>query len=152
QEVNPSEAEILRVHQLAPELSETISHFESVIFVDAAESGAATDVSVQGVRLRGQECPLHTGLTITTREIAPDSSGKHFSHYLTPSAVVTLAAELYGSTPQAISVTLTGHQFGHSQSLTPSVEQALPKLVSIVKKLIRANGLCSGLAPSKTTV
>ena len=41
---SPSEVEILRVHQLAPELAENVSRSEAVIFVDAAMADGANGI------------------------------------------------------------------------------------------------------------
>ena len=128
------DVEILRTHQLAPDLAETISHCESIIFVDAA----SVEVSGNG----------HPG---EIREIQVSSSGSppRFSHQLSPSAVVALAHKLYGAKPRAVSVTLTGECFDHGESLSPVITAALPVLVARIETLVqqRLSGEVRGEAP-----
>ena len=66
------QVEILRLHQLTPELAESVSHVDAVIFVDAASAEA-------GGRLPGE---------IRIEEIHAEEAGSfvqsRFSHHLTP--------------------------------------------------------------------
>lgn len=116
------EVEILRMHQLAPELAETISHCEVVIFVDAASADAA------GNSPPGEVC---------NAEISSSESAPRFSHQLSPSAVVSLVRSLYGAKPYAVSVTLTGQCFDHGESLSAVVTAALPVLVARIETLVQ---------------
>lgn len=116
-----SELEIVRVHQLAPELAETASHFECVIFVDAAWE---TNLSAADIRIE----------QIDQRE---RDSLPHFFHAISPRAVLLLAAQLYAAHPLAFSATLTGADFGHGETLSPAVITALPDLTKRIEKLIR---------------
>ena len=113
------QVEIVRLHQLAPELAETISRCEAVIFVDA---GAAETGSPGEIR-RAQ---------ISLPETKP-----RFSHHLSPSTVVALAHQLFGASPHAFSVTLTGACFDHGESLSPAVAAALPALLARIEALIQ---------------
>jgi hydrogenase maturation protease len=113
--------EILRTHQLAPELAETVSRFEAVIFVDAA-SADGTNSSPGEVR----------SAAVVASEGAP-----RFSHQLSPGAVLALATQLFGRAPRAFSVTLTGECFDHGESLSLVVEAALPALVARIEALVR---------------
>ena len=121
QKLSESKAKILRLHQLAPELSEAISHFATVIFIDAA---AVDDKTVPG--------------QIHVQEIAPQSRAdpSHFTHAVSPQTVVALAATLYGAKPRAFLVTVTAACFDHGDALSPSVEAVLPTLVSEVDRLV----------------
>jgi hydrogenase maturation protease len=111
-----AEVELLRVHQLAPEVAETISHFNAVIFVDAAEgTGEAGEVQCQ--------------------EVSPSADGARYSHHLTPGAVVALSKDLYGASPRAFSVTLTGESFEHGEALSSVVVAALPALIARIEAL-----------------
>ena len=114
--------EILRTHQLAPDLAEAISHCKSIIFVDAAS------VDVPG---NGQPGEI--------REIQVSSSGStpRFSHQLSPSVLVSLARKLYGAKPRAVLVTLTGECFDHGESLSPVITVALPVLVARIETLVQ---------------
>lgn len=114
-----SSIEIVRVHQLTPELAETVSHSEGVIFVDAAHGGNARPGEIHGEAI----------------SLAHDAP--HFSHGLSPGAVMALARELFGASPRAFSVALTGQCFDHGESLSPAVVAALPALVARVDGLLR---------------
>jgi Ni,Fe-hydrogenase maturation factor len=59
-----------------------------------------------------------------------------FSHALSPDAIVDMSAQLYGANPRAFSVTMTGDDFGHGESLSPTVTAALPLLVDRIEELV----------------
>lgn len=115
-----SEVEIVCTHQLAPEMAETVSRFSAVIFVDAA--AADMDGKVQP----GQ---------VVCEEVSQPAEQVHFSHHLSPAAVVALAKRIYGASLRAFSVTLTGECFDHGESLSPVVAVAIPKLVGRIDTL-----------------
>ena len=114
-----SDLEIVRTHQLAPELAETVSRCEAVIFVDAAAAGSAPPGEIRSTQIR---LPAAT---------------PRFTHQLSPGAIVALARQLFGATPSAFSVSLTGDCFDHGESLSPAVEAALPALVARIEALIQ---------------
>jgi len=112
-----SQLEIVRAHQLTPELAEAVSRCEAVIFVDAAGDGSPGD--------------------IRSTQIALPQSSPRFSHQLSPDAIVTLAHQLFGATPHAFSVTLAGACFDHGEALSPAAASALPALVARIAALIQ---------------
>jgi hydrogenase maturation protease len=116
------DVEILCLQQLGPELAETASRCECVIFIDAA-SGSGSPGEVQ------------------IREFFRDNSGpaetSRFCHALPPSAILGLAAQLYGTRPQAFSATVSGENFEHGESLSPAVAAALPDLLARIEELIQ---------------
>lgn len=109
--------EILCLHQLTPEIAERISWADGVIFVDAAEGG-------------------HPGEVRCVR-ISACSERARFSHQLTPVEILTLARELYGASPQAYVVTLSGELFQHGMELSVAVADAMPRLLAEVDRLVR---------------
>src|SRR5579864_7462121 len=117
-----SEVEILRVHQLMPELAETVSRSRAVIFVDAA-SAVAT-----GNGHPGKVC---------CEEIRESVTESGFSHHLSPPTVLALAHQLFDASPRAFSVTLTGQCFDHGDALSPIVTAALPVLAARIEAIIR---------------
>jgi len=125
----PSEVEILRLHQLAPEVAETVSRFACVIFVDAAEPSpvAGSDSRAPG------EIRVET----LTAESEPASNAR-FSHAVSPTSVLRLASRLFGSSPSAFVVTMTAESFGPGESLSPAVASALPALVRRIQELVQA--------------
>jgi len=116
-----SKVEILRLQQLAPELSEVISHFATVIFIDAA---MADNNSAPG--------------QIHVEEVASQARAEtpRFTHAISPQIVVALAAKLYGAELQTFLVTVIAVSLEHGDALSPSVAAALPSLVSEVDRLV----------------
>jgi len=113
------DVEILRTHQLAPELADAVSRTEAVIFIDAAGDGAG-----------------HPG-EVRCAPVGPPEGPVRFSHQLSPSSVIALARQLFGAAPRAFSVTLTGECFDHGEALSPAVAAALPSLVTRIEALIQ---------------
>ena len=119
------DAEIQCLHQLGPELAEAITHFERVIFLDAAfltEGMKPGEIHIQPI------------LSDTN---AIDAS--RFSHVLTPRTVVTLASTLYLADVNANLVTITGENFGHGDCLSNAVSAAVPSLVAKVIEIVRGH-------------
>src|SRR3954454_8940465 len=80
------EVEIECLQQLGPELAESASRSECVIFVDAAASqGSAGEVQVIELSAGSNKA----------------SEASRFCHALPPSAIVGLSERLYGSRPRA---------------------------------------------------
>jgi hydrogenase maturation protease len=110
------ELEIVCVHQLTPEMAEKVSWADAVIFLDAAEKGEPGEVRCT---------PL----------VEPFGDVR-FSHQLSPVAILALAKQLYGASPLAYSVTLTGQYFDHGDTLSSTAAAALPHLVAKVNALV----------------
>jgi hydrogenase maturation protease len=114
--------EILRLHQLTPEVADTVCNFRAVIFVDAA--------SCDGIQNKPG--------TIRLEEIRGGTSEPaRFSHVLSPKKVLDLALQLYGANPRAFVITAAGENFGHGDSLSAAVASALPELVARIGRLIK---------------
>ena len=107
--------EILQMHQLAPELAENLSRVEAVIFVDAADKGEPGEIHCE--------------------ELSPTGEAR-FAHQLSPGALVLLARQVYGRSPRAFSLTLTGECFDHGEALSSAVVSALPALVARIEALV----------------
>jgi len=116
------DVEILRLHQLAPELADTVCDFDRVIFVDAALSRG---LGIEPGTVRVEEIRAET----------PDPA--RFTHAFSPQKVVGMAAALYGANPRAFAVTLCGANFDHGSALSAIVEDALPALISTVERLVQ---------------
>ena len=119
-----SEVEMLRLHQLAPEVADTVRQRELVLFVDAAcvddvENTRPGEISVSEV---------------FGRETSERPS--HFSHAYSPAKLLGFARELYRATPKAFVITLAGGDFSHGDSLSGPVSSALPELVTTIQRLI----------------
>ena len=115
------EVEIVRLHQLAPELADTLRGFNRVIFIDAALS---------------EESGIEPGDVRVEEILAEVPDPARFSHAFSPQRVVGLAAELYGARPQSFLVTVGGAHFDHGTAFSASVEAALPELISTIERLL----------------
>ena len=105
-------------HQLEVEASETISHFDAVIFVDAAipESPELVQRSV----------------------VTPNFQSHAVAHYLTPADVLSLCKTLYQREPKAVLFSIRGRDFNFGTTLTPEVEQAACDVVKQIAELVRS--------------
>jgi hydrogenase maturation protease len=124
-EFSSPQVEILRLHQLTPELAERVSRVGAVIFVDAAsaEGGARLPGEIRIEEIHSEEA----GSSVQTR----------FSHHLTPAVVIALAAQLYCARVRGFAATLTGQNFEHGESLSVAVDASLPELVAKIEVLTR---------------
>jgi hydrogenase maturation protease len=112
---------VIARRQLTPELALDISRARLVVFIDASRLLAPGEVSSAAVHAA-------TGTGASGAE-AP------YSHHMTAEALLGLAAELYGSAPQAmtVSVGVAGTDFG--SELSPEVEAAVPQAADEVVRL-----------------
>ncbi|MFZ0200524.1 MAG: hydrogenase maturation protease [Candidatus Sulfotelmatobacter sp.] len=130
QRLASSNVEVLQLTQLLPEVAESISRADTVIFVDASCEGEPEE--------------LHC------RQITPPPEKTQFGHQLSPAELLGLAGQLYGATPQAFCVSLTGQCFEHGEELSESVAARLPQLASKVEQLTR-QALSGSLATLPTS-
>lgn len=120
------EIEILQVHQLAPELAESISRAHAVIFIDAA-------VAEIGTTRPGEIRIVEIGEHEINR--APNSA---FHHQFSVISLLAIARQLYRSCPRAFVATLTGEDFNVGESLSPKIQRALPEFVLRIEGIIRS--------------
>jgi hydrogenase maturation protease len=114
--------DIHRLHQLTPELADTLRNYRCVIFVDASSC----------------DDPLTQAGTIRVEEILGGASEPaRFSHVLSPKKVLDLAAQLYGASPRTFVVTVAGESFTHGDSLSPVVARAVPELIARITELVQ---------------
>jgi hydrogenase maturation protease len=107
------DTEVLTLHQLTPELAETISHAERVLFVDAGREGRPGE--------------------IRCTQVNADHTNAPFTHQLTPTTLLSLCCGLYGARPQAFAVSLCGECFDLGERLSPKVAESLPVLVDFLR-------------------
>jgi len=111
--------EVVIAQQLAPELAETISGADTVIFVDCSAISLPGEVSTFPV------------------EPTPGTNGS-LTHHVSPSALLALSEELFGSLPRrAIAVTVGGKSFELAEELTDEVSSALPRAVQAIRQALR---------------
>jgi hydrogenase maturation protease len=108
---------ILCMHQLGPELSETLTHYDFAIFIDAHVQGTDWEV-------------------VHWQEVVPAYRPSMVSHHLKPDALLALCSSLFGHTPRGyiLSVLGTSFDFGEELSATTSAlaEQAVERLVAFL--------------------
>ena len=117
-------ADVICCHQLTPELAVDLSRADRVVLVDARRGG--------------------TPGTLETAAVEPDGRPSSFSHGLTPSALVALAASLFGGVPPVSAVSVTADSFDVGEGLSPVVEAALPGAVATVVAVVGTIGAEAG--------
>ncbi len=111
---------VLPCAQLTPDLAESVSQAECVIFIDA---------SVQDPP--GQ---------LSCRPLTPaDARDKAFAHDLTPESLLRWAKELYGATPAGILISLGAEDLEFGEGLSQTVAQSLPALLACVREKVRTS-------------
>lgn len=102
--------EIVRTHQLTPEMAESFTTAKLVVIVDASHNGRPGSWKREEIRIKKNE------------------TGK-LGHHFTPSGLLAYAAAVYRSTPRVLAVSVAGGSFDCGECLTPEVESALPEVV-----------------------
>jgi hydrogenase maturation protease len=105
-------------HQLEVEAAETISRYDTVIFVDAAIP----------------EVPEPVQRSVVT----PNFQSHAVAHYLTPADVLSLCKTLYNREPKAVLFSIRGRDFNFGTTLSPEVEQAARGMVKQIAELVRS--------------
>jgi hydrogenase maturation protease len=108
--LRPSEAEVLAVHQLTPELMETLSRVDRAIFIDASAEGKPGEVAERSLKPR------------------PDADS--FTHNCSPAGLLAGARDLYRHAPEAILLTVAGEDFSFSSELSPTVASRFDEVIS----------------------
>ncbi len=103
-------------HQLLPELADQIAQAEKVIFVDATVEGVPGEIRVTAV--------------------SPQTSGSASTHQMSPGVLLAYVAELYGRCPSAYLITITGQDFGYTETLSPIISDHLTELHKRLEDLI----------------
>lgn len=112
------DVEVVASHQLTPEMALDISRSEFVIFLDASSTEEPGKIS-------------------QTR-IQPETAHVGFTHQLTPATLLSLAEQLYGHAPKAISLTLAGWSFKLRNKLSRRAGILLPVLVAQARDAVEA--------------
>src|SRR5262249_2677626 len=93
--------DILTCQQLTPDLAAAVSLADAVFFVDASREGQPGEISC---------VPISAAMTIES-----------FTHHGSPGAVLAMAQRLYGSSPRAFMISLTGERFEFGDHLSPKI-------------------------------
>lgn len=118
----------LDVHQLTPELSETMSRAARVLFVDARhpDSGPGEAVILE---------PL-------LPEVTQFTTGS-LTHFTDPAGLLALARILFGHAPPAWLLTIPGRDFDFSESLSPQAERALGEALRLAYNWLGGEDSCT---------
>jgi hydrogenase maturation protease len=108
--------QVLKVHQLTPEFAEAISEAELAIFVDAGAHG--------------------TPGTLTCERVSAFDADLRFSHDVTPAALIQLAKTLYGKSPKAHLLCVTGKTFEHGELLSAEIAAGIPQVLEKIRELM----------------
>ena len=116
---NDSEVEVIASQQLTPEMAEDVSRNGFVLFIDASFG--------------------ETPGTIRRTVVVPEAGPGSFSHYLTPSSLLTAAEQLYGDAPLAMSLTLAGWCFEIGSKMSAGARLRMPDLLRQAKETIASH-------------
>lgn len=95
--------------QLMPEMSEDISQYDRLCFVDAHTGNIAEEILFQPV------------------DASPAASA--FTHHMTPAAVLALARSIYAKSPEAMLISIRGYHFGFARELSEETAALVPQAV-----------------------
>jgi hydrogenase maturation protease len=113
----PGQATVMALHQLTPELAETLSQYERAIFIDA-QVGTGEPGPVAACHLRA---------------LAPgEITAQALTHHVTPQDLLTAAQILYGHAPTAHLLTIDAYDFSYREGLSPPVAAARSRVVEMV--------------------
>jgi len=104
------------VHQLTPELAETIAAASRVVFVDASTT-------------------LPAGV-VSTACVAPAESGDVGAHALTPSMLLAVSARVFGRAPEAFVVSIGVADVQTGETLSHEVQAAVAEAAGAVRGVI----------------
>jgi hydrogenase maturation protease len=98
-EVESDVVDLLFILQIYPELAETISHYKRVCFVDAHTADIPDPIA--------------------WTELDPAYEKSPLTHHMSPKTVLSIAATIYDTSPQAILVSVRGFSFQFERELSP---------------------------------
>jgi hydrogenase maturation protease len=113
------EVEVMTCHQLTPEIAEPLSRCQFAIFLDADSRGSPGEIHCRKVH-----------------PASPQPGA--FTHGCTPAHLLASAEKLYGSRPQAVTLTVSAQTFAFGEKLSPVVSAALAGVVEQIRHLVGA--------------
>ncbi len=116
QQLLTANLQVLKVHQLTPELAEAISEMDLAVFVDAGAHGAPG--------------------TLTVEPVSVSEADLRFSHDVTPATVLQMSRTLYGKAPLAYLLCVAGKTFEHGESLSSEMAAAVPQVIEKIHELM----------------
>lgn len=108
--------DLLYLLQLVPELSERISQYQKVCFVDA-HTGDIPDL-------------------IKLEEIKPKYHQSPFTHHMTPQTLLEICKAIYGDAPQALLASIRGYEFGFIDRLSDPTSNLVPEAIQKINRWV----------------
>ncbi len=106
------------LHQLVPELAETVADYDLLLFIDAHVGSIP-----EAIREEHLESKFQTPFV---------------SHQFHPSTVLALAHQMYGRAPKTVLLSIRGHDFDFGEGLSPEtaalVEPAVVRILALIDK------------------
>ena len=123
--LNSPDVRLIACHQLTPELAEDLSRADRVVFIDAARDLPPGEMRCEAV--------LPSTAEHAVRPIS-------YSHHLSPSTLLDVSRELYGSWPKALLISVGGEEFSDRECLSATVSKALDEVITVVQNFISSGG------------
>jgi hydrogenase maturation protease len=120
-QLNSPDVRVIACHQLTPEFAEDISRTDRVLFIDAARDLPAGEMRCEPVLPR-----------VAEQAVRPIS----YSHHLSPSTLLDVSRELYGSSARAFLISVGGEEFGDCECLSATASKALDEVITVVQNFI----------------
>jgi len=108
------------LHQLVPELAETLADYELVVFLDAHVQELADPLREEW--------------------LTPAYRMAFVSHQTHPATVLALAQQMHGRAPRAVLLSLRGHDFDFGAGLSSRTAALVPHAVERILALARSAG------------
>ncbi|MBT9164627.1 MAG: hypothetical protein DDT22_00352 [candidate division WS2 bacterium] len=70
------------------------------------------------------------------KEINLERKGPGFSHTLSPSTILTLSKQLYGSSTKGYIMSIKGYDFDLGEGLSPMTEKLTKQAIEIITNLV----------------
>ena len=106
------------LHQLVPEMAETISGYDRVIFVDAHVSQIEDPIRTETIDACYKEATV--------------------PHQLHPCSILAMANELYGCAVEGLLVSIRGHDFDFGDQLSAQTASLVPQATDCILAQITA--------------
>lgn len=106
--------DVITLQELGPEISEDISGYELVFFIDA------------GIEQEEE---------FVVREIIPAYKSPIFSHHISPEAILALTKELFKVTPKAYLVSVKGYDFDFGFEISDKACENSERAIDRIKEI-----------------
>lgn len=113
---NPS---MIYLHQLAPELAETVAPYDRVVFLDA-------------------HVAMEDWGPVEWRPVEPVCRPSMVAHHLKPGVVLALCESLYGHTPLGYTLSVQGHDFDFGEELSSETSLLADRAVAHLRSWLQS--------------